>query len=484
MERRPLVLTGIRILDAATGTASPPTDLRIDGGRISAIGAAVDRRDADVVDGTGRYLSPGFVDMHAHPLGDADPADKLALMLSYGITAFRQMSGSDELLAARAAGTLRLPEASPALLQLCGPLLIGADAATPELAEAEVRRQVALGVDFVKVIAVTPEALAAAQRVARELDVPILGHLPGGVDVREVSRAGYRSIEHLGPGLAIPAAVSREEERIREATASMRGSDAVSAGAGAAPDMEEIVLNPMLETTAATLTNLGLAVRSFDEHKARELARRFVADGTWHCVTLLRDKTMQRADADEFATNPDLHHRRDASRLGWRRRHLRPPIQRGAARDLLRAVRPAEAARQDPRRGGRRAPRGHRHRRRRLDRAGLGAARRVPRARRRRPHPGSHPATHDDRAGALPRQPRHRPRRGRSAGRSRAAGLRPARRRHGARSDRGRRARGAALRRGGAGGHPRGAGRRGRLTIGTAETEGFEPSDPQEGSPP
>ena len=38
------------------------TDLRIDGGRISAIGESVDGAGARTVDGTGGYLAPGFID--------------------------------------------------------------------------------------------------------------------------------------------------------------------------------------------------------------------------------------------------------------------------------------------------------------------------------------------------------------------------------------------------------------------------------------
>ena len=47
-----------------------------------------------------------------------------------------------------------------------------------------------------------------AQTEARNvLGIPILGHLPNGIDVVRASGEGMKSIEHLGPGVAsLPAA--------------------------------------------------------------------------------------------------------------------------------------------------------------------------------------------------------------------------------------------------------------------------------------
>ena len=60
--------------------------------------------------------------MHAHPFGAGDPSGGLDLMLAYGVTGFRQMSGSDRLLKDRAAGTL-VPAGTPRLLAMPGTVL-------------------------------------------------------------------------------------------------------------------------------------------------------------------------------------------------------------------------------------------------------------------------------------------------------------------------------------------------------------------------
>ena len=68
--------------------------------------------------------------MHAHPLNDKHPAGALELMLANGITGFRQMAGSPQLLSERQAGTLPLPADSPAVLALPGALLTPLNAGT------------------------------------------------------------------------------------------------------------------------------------------------------------------------------------------------------------------------------------------------------------------------------------------------------------------------------------------------------------------
>ena len=46
--------------------AGDPVDVRLGEGEIRAIGASLDAGDAEVVEGAGRYLLPGFVDLHTH----------------------------------------------------------------------------------------------------------------------------------------------------------------------------------------------------------------------------------------------------------------------------------------------------------------------------------------------------------------------------------------------------------------------------------
>ncbi|MGI6854848.1 amidohydrolase family protein [Mesorhizobium sp. 1B3] len=57
-----ILLKGGRIV----GGPHEPADLLIEGGRIAAIGTAIDAADARVVDAAGMLIAPGFVDTHRH----------------------------------------------------------------------------------------------------------------------------------------------------------------------------------------------------------------------------------------------------------------------------------------------------------------------------------------------------------------------------------------------------------------------------------
>ena len=121
-----LALDGATVIDPRDGRHLPNVSVVTDGGRIVAVvPVAASPRDTSVrhIDARGKFIIPGLLDMHAHPLNPDDPTDGLALMLANGITGFRQMSGSEDLLADRRAGKLDLPQDAPALLAMPGEII-------------------------------------------------------------------------------------------------------------------------------------------------------------------------------------------------------------------------------------------------------------------------------------------------------------------------------------------------------------------------
>ena len=77
LESRPISGVWLRGVLLVDGSLAPPryTDVLVMGDRISDIGPAPEAatRGARVIDGAGRVLAPGFIDMHAHgdPLTDS-----------------------------------------------------------------------------------------------------------------------------------------------------------------------------------------------------------------------------------------------------------------------------------------------------------------------------------------------------------------------------------------------------------------------------
>jgi cytosine/adenosine deaminase-related metal-dependent hydrolase len=111
--RANLAITGVTLID---GTGAPPragTTILIQDGRILAVVADGEARipaHATVIEGAGRYVIPGLVDLHAHS------PSHLGQYLFYGVTSVLQLGGTGastdairDLRARRAAGTLQAP---------------------------------------------------------------------------------------------------------------------------------------------------------------------------------------------------------------------------------------------------------------------------------------------------------------------------------------------------------------------------------------
>ena len=315
-------LRGVTVVDTRDGSLAPDMDVTLTGDRITSVAHAGGEPTGTPVDVAGKYLVPGYLDMHAHPLELKDPAGTLELMLANGITGFRQMSGSPKMLQQRAAGTLPLRDDSPALLAMPGTVLTPLNAGTDAVAVATVAEQYTAGADFIKVGFVPPDVFFAAQAVAGRLGIPILGHLPVNIDVIRASRNGIRSIEHLGPGLGILAACSSDETGARAKLAAQRPIRIPSAKI---PFMDWIVarlvrrmaVNPTALSRSADVGLMQHTVDTFDEGKAQALALQFAADDTWQCPTLIRKRTSQMCDASEYRNDPNLRYVADHTVKVW-----------------------------------------------------------------------------------------------------------------------------------------------------------------------
>jgi imidazolonepropionase-like amidohydrolase len=298
------VLRDVTVIDVVTGGRTSGQDVRIADGRIAAIGSLT--ADVAVVEGNGAFLVPGYVDAHTHTLNDPDQvAGAYALMLANGITGFRQMSGSPELLKDRRDGRLPAPPGAPELLATPGALLTPMNTATPADAEAEVRAQAEQGADFIKAAFTSHDSFLAALAEASRIGIPLAGHLPGDVDPRDAARGGMRCIEHLGPGVTVFAAACTCEAEIRAVPPRTINLPALDH-----PELmrvlRDIVVNPAALTTPSDAHSLELADASFAVERALALAALFAEYQTWHCPTLIRMHTQQFADEPEHSADPRL----------------------------------------------------------------------------------------------------------------------------------------------------------------------------------
>ncbi|MGJ7505975.1 amidohydrolase family protein [Variovorax sp. GT1P44] len=305
-----LVIEGVTVVDVKDGRLAPGMSVVIQDGKISRIARASSievRGNAVTVDARGKFVVPGYLDMHAHPLNAPDPRPTLKLMLSNGVTGYRQMSGSPELLQARAAGKLDYPQA-PELLALPGTILTDTLTPTPEAAEAEVRKQKAQGADFIKTVGLSSRNFYAAGKEAKAQGLTYSGHMNMDIDVREGAKIMH-SIEHLGPLEVMLLGCSRDEAPIRDFVAHTH-SEPPQVGP-TTPAMQamlaRMIANPMMMTKPHQFESMQRVIDSFDEGRCKELAGELVKDGSWQVPTLIRLRTMQVADDPAYRN--DLNNR-------------------------------------------------------------------------------------------------------------------------------------------------------------------------------
>jgi imidazolonepropionase-like amidohydrolase len=214
-----IVLRGATVLDM---TGAPPhrADVVLDGERIAAIVPPGEGKADRTIDLTGKFLLPGFADLHAHVLlHPTDAKGRLAarpdrglsllvlkLLLAYGVTTVRDPGAETEAAVALRKSLAKGAIAGPRLWT-CGRILDTgsvesmpfARVETADEARSEVRRQAAAGVDCIKAYSgITPDLLRAILDEAHAHRLPVLGHLHA-TTWREAVGLGIDGIEHAAP---------------------------------------------------------------------------------------------------------------------------------------------------------------------------------------------------------------------------------------------------------------------------------------------
>ena len=180
---------------------------------------------ATVLDGSGKYLVPGFIDTHVHvalgpvkgrfengfPVLSVEPSAELTtvtmeMLLEYGVTTARDPGGVAAMTVGardrQAAGELQGPR-----LQVAGDLIdlsrfenLVATVENGEDVEAEIERQSEIGVDWIKLYtSLSPDLVEVAIAAAHQHDLKVTGHLDA-TTWTEAAEAGIDSLVHIIPG--------------------------------------------------------------------------------------------------------------------------------------------------------------------------------------------------------------------------------------------------------------------------------------------
>lgn len=260
------VIWNVTVVSTEDGSLDPDSIVVIKEGKIGTITSVkwthlVLQNGAKFVNGSGKYLVPGYNNMHVHAIANAgkEPT-QWALRLAAGETGIMDMGS-------KAAG----------------------EALNKEVAE---------GLD-------APEDLfrVGFPTVERHLQFPFV---PAITNAREaVLNYGYTEIDHLGAAWGFLPDCTSDEASIRQEIASI-----------AIPPTTPIAAfyNTLAPTFRVPFERIDA---TYDPAHCASLARFFVEHETWQRETLIRNKAGTYADSPIFTKDPNLRYVSAARRAEW-----------------------------------------------------------------------------------------------------------------------------------------------------------------------
>lgn len=228
--RHSIAIAHVTVIDATGSPAHADFTVVISGARISAVGpssAVFIPGNAQFLDGTGKFLIPGLVDMHLHLTGAGEPTGSheffFPLLIANGITTVRDMGGRVDLLKQLRKETESGASLGPQIF-FTGPYLDGDPPSfqpsiivrNPADAAAAVQDLKNQSTDSIKVQSrLLPEAYFAIAEESKRHGMRFVGHVPDAISAAQASDAGQASIEHL-TGVLLASSTREAELRRRE----------------------------------------------------------------------------------------------------------------------------------------------------------------------------------------------------------------------------------------------------------------------------
>jgi imidazolonepropionase-like amidohydrolase len=212
----------ITIINPGDGKPQPDKTIVVSGHTITTIILSKDFKptaSVRLIDGHIKFVIPGLWDMHMH---FRDAARDLKMDVANGVLGLRDMGGvANEVFPLRDA-IAQGKQVGPKIVA-CGPIIDGPNSwsnpqftisvTTTDEARAAVVSLKQQGTDCIKVYDdLSRDSYFAILDEAKKLDLPVVGHLPSAISVREASQAGQRSLEH---GIALAGGSTTEPAYIQ-----------------------------------------------------------------------------------------------------------------------------------------------------------------------------------------------------------------------------------------------------------------------------
>jgi len=206
MNNHVVLISHVNIVDVANNDIKNNQHVLIVGDKIQQISSVKPvlsaNANAKIVDGRGKYLMAGLIDMHVHVFQPAE----LYQLITHGVTTARIMYGLPETLEYREdikQGVLIGPDlivASPVINQPSpyASSTFHRFVDSPEQASKLVTKYAKQGFDLIKIYdGLQPEIFSAIVQTAKEHDLPIAGHPSFYLSIDEFIAEKPQSIEHI-----------------------------------------------------------------------------------------------------------------------------------------------------------------------------------------------------------------------------------------------------------------------------------------------
>ena len=204
-----IVIKDISIIDTKQQLIIPHKTIYINGDRIVKIESSKKSKRTTaktIIDGKGKFLSPGFWDMHVHTCWKDNLDESVfPILLSYGITGVRDMGGSLKILNSFKQKAKNNPASYPNLFG-AGPILDGENPVHPDFSIPLTSYNVKgvldslykNGADFYKVYSLLPKnVLDTIMTYSEKIQIPFSGHISEYITPEDASKLGQKSFEHL-----------------------------------------------------------------------------------------------------------------------------------------------------------------------------------------------------------------------------------------------------------------------------------------------
>jgi imidazolonepropionase-like amidohydrolase len=218
-----IAFTDVTVIDPGTAAILRHMTVVITGDRIADVDAASKvaiPKDAQVINGAGKFLIPGLWDMHMH-LSDATE-HAFPLLIANGVTGVCDMGGDLDQIDRWRDEIRNGSRIGPRIVR-AGPILDG-----PRTEEGKYRLTVnnaeegrravqtlkQRGVDFIKVYHfLSRNSYFAIADEAKKQRIAFAGHVPNGISPQEASEAGQRRLEHTTVLLQSLISLEKKEGR-------------------------------------------------------------------------------------------------------------------------------------------------------------------------------------------------------------------------------------------------------------------------------